>query len=423
MQPPTPKDPEPIREINVGGKTCFGLGGPYGPMVYAPNKNTLVLTTAENMGKVVSGAEPKGPLLERLKKADADNDIIVALEPGAVSNFDKIIDAARKNIPLDLAAARKLQGGTVTFNLTAPSMLRAVLDAKDAEAAGNVEESLQQAVSMARGGLMLAQQGIPKEMQTTLAPLLKLAEELVDGAKTVKSGSQVTLDVKRPEILDTAGASITGAVKQSIMEAHVAALRTQQMYNMHQIGVAMFIYEQAHRSFLPAVVEKDGKPLLSWRVAILPYVEGDALYKQFHLDEPWNSPHNLEVAKTVPAVFQTPGIPSDGKTRIMVFTGKGAAFDGGKKIQMMDIRDGPSQTILCVEAGPDKAVPWTKPEDLPFDPENPLAALGAVSPKGFLVVFFDGSVHQLKVDNQTLKALITPDGGEIVDRSKVLGGR
>jgi hypothetical protein len=68
-----------------------------------------------------------------------------------------------------------------------------------------------------------------------------------------------------------------------------------------------------------------------------------------------------------------------------------------------------------VQAGPDKAVPWTKPEDLPFDPENPLAALGNVSPRGFLAGFFDGHVVQLKVDNRTLKALITPDGGEPID--------
>ena len=76
-----------------------------------------------------------------------------------------------------------------------------------------------------------------------------------------------------------------------------------------------------------------------------------------------------------------------------------------------------------MEAGPDKAVPWTKPEDLPFDPENPLAALGKVSPQGFIAAFFDGSVMQLKVDNKTLKALITPDGGEVIELAKLHGGR
>jgi hypothetical protein len=83
---------------------------------------------------------------------------------------------------------------------------------------------------------------------------------------------------------------------------------------------------------------------------------------------------------------------------------------------MVDIRDGASNTIMCVDAGPDKAVPWTKPDDLPFDPEKPLAALGQVPPEGFLAAFFDGSVQTVKVDNPTLKALITPAGNEPVTR-------
>ena len=88
-----------------------------------------------------------------------------------------------------------------------------------------------------------------------------------------------------------------------------------------------------------------------------------------------------------------------------------------------EISDGLSNTILCVAVGSDKAVPWTKPEDLPFDPQRPLAVLGKVSPKGFIAAFFDGHVMQLKVDNETLKALITPNGGEVIDRSKLDGGK
>ncbi len=424
VQAAGPPGAEPIREVKVGGKTCFDLGGPDAPMAYAPSKNSIVLTSKESMAAVVSAAEPKGPLLERLQKAEPDNDVIVVLKPDAVPDIDSFIKAAKKGTPpLDLGAAKGLQGGTATFNLTAPSMLRAVLDAKDAEAAGNVNEMLQQAMRLAGGGLALAKQGLPKEDQARFAPLLKLANQLLDGAKTTKSGSQVTLDVKRPEILDSAGASIIAAVQQSMMEARTADRRNQQMYNMKHISVAMLNYESVYQSFPPATIEKDGKPLLSWRVAILPYLGQRALFGQFHLDEPWDSPHNVEVAKKMPPIFQSPDSPSEGKTRVMLFTGRGAAFDGGKQIRMMDIRDGTSATLLCVEAGPEKAVPWTKPEDLPFDPENPLAALGKVSPQGFIAAFFDGSVQQLNVDNQTLKALITPDGGERVDFSKLRGGR
>jgi hypothetical protein len=71
-------------------------------------------------------------------------------------------------------------------------------------------------------------------------------------------------------------------------------------------------------------------------------------------------------------------------------------------------------TIMFAEAGPEKAVPWTKPEDLPFDPEKPSAALGKVPAGGFPAGFFDGWVSTLKVDDKTLKALITPAGGEAI---------
>ena len=424
-----PHGPVPIKEIEIGGKTCLNpsLGPTDAPLAYAPTKNTIVFAPMLNMDKIVSGARPKGPLLERLKKADADQDIIIALAPAAFPNLDKIIDAAKANAPplmmTYLDAAKTVRGGTTTFNLTGPRLLRVMLDVKDAEAAGNVEDLLEQALRMASGGLMLAKQGIPKDAQATLGPLVKVAEQLVDGAKAAKSGSQVTLDFKRPQMLDTAGPAIVNAVAQSVMEARAAARRAQQMNNMRQISIAMLIHLEAKGSFPPAAIMKDGKRLLSWRVAILPNVEEAALYERFHLDEPWDSPHNLEVAKKMPAVFQTPDSPNDGKTRVMLFTGKGAAFDGDKKVRAAEITDGMSHTILCVEAGADKAVPWTKPEDLPFDPESPLAALGKVSPKGFLAAFFDGHVEQLKVDNKTLKALITPDGGEVIDLSNLHGAR
>lgn len=154
-------------------------------------------------------------------------------------------------------------------------------------------------------------------------------------------------------------------------------------------------------------------------MAILPFMDEDALYKQFHLDEPWDSPHNLEVAKAVPFPFQSANSPNDGKTRVILFTGKRAAFDGGKKVRAADIRNGPAKTILCVQAGPCRAVPWTKPEDLAFDPENPLPALGNVPSEGFFACFFDGHVKQLKVDNKSLKALITSGGGEPIDATKL----
>jgi hypothetical protein len=419
---PGPKKPEPIREIQVGGKTYLELGTNEGT-VYVPRRDTIVIALSDRVGPDVAIAEPKGPLVERLKKAAADNDVIVACEIGDLP-LDKIIEGAKAGTPpLNLDAAKTLQGGTAIFNLTGPSMMRMVLDAKDAEAAGKVQELLEQGLKIAAGSLASAKQTMPKEAQTAYGPLVKLAEQFVDSGKTVQSGSQVMLDIKRPEMLDTARPSIIAAVRQSVIETVAAGRRAKQMVNMKQIGLAMISYDVAYEHFPLAASEKNAKPLLSWRVAVLPFLDEQALYEKFHLDEPWDSPHNLEAAKKMPDVFQSADSPKDGKTRVMVFTGKGAAFDGGKTIGIADIRDGLANTIMLVEAGADKAVPWTKPEDLPFDPQKPSAALGKVSPEGFVATFFDGHVQRLKVDDQTLKALITPNGGEVIDSAKLRGGQ
>jgi hypothetical protein len=419
---------DPIHQVMVGGKTCFDLGAAKdAPLAYVPNKNTIILSTKEHMGKIVSAEQPSGPLLARLRKVDADNDVIITLAldayPGLEKTLQEFKSVSGPQAAPYLSAAATVRGGTATLNLTAPSLLRMALETKDPAAAENLEELLQRSLRMAGGIIAVAKQSIPKETKASLDPLLKLADELVAGAKTAKSGSQVTAEIKRPEVLDTGAVSIVGALRQSILDARDDARGAQQMNRIRQVALAMVSYVDAKGAFPPSVLEKDGKPLLSWRVAVLPYLGEAALYGRFHLEEPWDSPHNLEIAKKMPAVFESPDNPGDGKTQIMLLTGKDAVFDGGKQIRPQQILDGMSRTLLCVEAGADKAVPWTKPEDLPFGLEKPLQALGQVSPKGFIAAFCDGSVHRLKVDNPTLKALVTPAGGEIIDPSKVNGGR
>ncbi len=188
----------------------------------------------------------------------------------------------------------------------------------------------------------------------------------------------------------------------------------QQSVSLSQISRAIMMFEIDHGEFSPAAWSEAGKPLLSWRVAILPYLDQQVLYEEFHLDEPWDSPHNIKLLASMPEVYHGEGQREDGKTSMMVFTGEGAAFDGTKAVSAQDVSDGQSNTIMVVEAGPDKAVPWTKPEDLPFDPEDPGSALGEVPEVGFPVVFFDGHTRILpkRIDAKRLRGLITPDGGE-----------
>ncbi|WP_165251037.1 DUF1559 domain-containing protein [Paludisphaera soli] len=204
----------------------------------------------------------------------------------------------------------------------------------------------------------------------------------------------------------------------AVQAAREAARRAQCVNELKQIGLAAHNYHDAHGAFPADIVDKDGKPLLSWRVAILPYLDRQELYEKFKLDEPWDSDHNKPLLEEMPGFLLCPSRPSGDKTRTPYqgFAGPGAIFEPGRKARIADITDGTSFTLLAVEGEAD--VPWTKPADLPFDPEARPSFYGAGSrhPGGFNALFADGSVHFLKrtINALTLKALITRDGGEVV---------
>ena len=136
----------------------------------------------------------------------------------------------------------------------------------------------------------------------------------------------------------------------------------------------MLAYEEANGHLPPAYIadKKTGKPLLSWRVAILPYIDQDALYRQFHLDEPWDSENNKKWANAVIAVYRSPASTAKpGMTNYLTVRGKDTVFPGKEAITPAQITDGMSNTIMVVEANDAKAVPWTKPDDYEYDREEP----------------------------------------------------
>jgi hypothetical protein len=201
--------------------------------------------------------------------------------------------------------------------------------------------------------------------------------------------------------------------------------RRTSMKNLKQIGLALHNYHDASNRFPFAAIyaknDKMGKkPLLSWRVAILPYVEEYKLYQEFKLDEPWDSDHNKKLLPKMPKVYGPNDAKSDHSTFYQAFVGKGAAFEGGvSKITFASFKDGTSNTLLIAEAA--KAVPWTKPEDLVYDPDKDLPKLGGLFDDGFHVLYADFYVQFIKKDikPETLRALITRNGGEVVDRRKL----
>ena len=200
-----------------------------------------------------------------------------------------------------------------------------------------------------------------------------------------------------------------------------AARRVQCVNNLKQIALAMHNFHASNNAFpRPAILSEKGKPLLSWRVAILPFIDQQTLYDKFKLDEPWDSPHNKALLKEMPLIFRCP-IRTKAEpftTTYRVLVGKGALFENDADISVQDVTDGTSNTLMVVEAK--DAVPWSKPEDLSFDPAAAPSLHGAGSPHpgGFHVSMADGSVRFFKttIDLKVLRSLITRAGGEVIGR-------
>jgi hypothetical protein len=207
--------------------------------------------------------------------------------------------------------------------------------------------------------------------------------------------------------------------KEVAAKLREAARRVQHTNNLKQLTLGLINYADTYGRTMPphAIYSADGKALLSWRVAILPFIARDELYKEFKLDEPWDSKHNKKLLARMPAVFR---MPSDqpgpaNQTVYQVLVGKGAAFEGKKGVRWpADFTDGTANTILVVEAA--KAVPWTKPDDLVYQPDKALPKFGGHFRGGFYAAFADASVRFIssKVKEKNLRATITRNGGEVI---------
>lgn len=244
---------------------------------------------------------------------------------------------------------------------------------------------------------------------------------MVPHLKPTVDGNRMTLTIGDDQAEVDAVHSLLVPALASTREA---ASRQQRMNNFKQIALGMHMYADRNKS-LPAAASYDsnGKPLLSWRVHLLPYLEQQALYDEFHLDEPWNSEHNAKLIPRMPAIYADPGLSrlaAEGRTTYCVPTGPGTIFEGREGSRFKDVIDGLSNTVLVVEVTPANAVVWTKPDDWEFAPDDPLRGVkrdeGDARGDGFAVALSDGSCRMISsnIDPKLFAAVLTRAGGEVV---------
>jgi prepilin-type processing-associated H-X9-DG protein len=206
----------------------------------------------------------------------------------------------------------------------------------------------------------------------------------------------------------------------AVQQAREAARRTQCMNNLKQIGLALHNYASAWGSFPPAyIADESGRPMHSWRVLILPFIEQDQIYQQYDFSEPWDGPNNSRLLARMPPVYACPSTPNPGtNTAYVGVFGEHCIFRGDKPVSFREIMDGTSNTLMVGEAT-HASIPWMKPVDVDItahpsigDPDG----FSSFHVGGANFLLADGAVRFISqtINPLTLKALFTRDGGEVI---------
>ncbi len=303
---------------------------------------------------------------------------------------------------------------------------------KDAEGAARVKETVEALRVLARNALDQLQarvragdRGPPPEAGV----FLTVAEKLLGNVSIRQEGNTVLLqtsvamkDLDLEPIVKGAKDARDGQIVRAVRNAREASSRVRSTNNLKQIALGMHNYHDLYKHLPSATLYgPDGKTPYSWRVALLPLVEQNDLYKQYRFDEPWDGPNNRKLLEKIPPLYRSPSAPA-GTTNAAYFVvvGPGTVFEAMPRtrgpIDFSDIRDGTSNTLMLVEAKRD--IPWTKPEDIPYDPQKPIPALGGWFEAGFHAAMCDGSVQffRKEIPRETLRSLIERSDGRVINR-------
>ncbi len=230
------------------------------------------------------------------------------------------------------------------------------------------------------------------------------------------------------------GMGMGGSGRSSNMELAVAAPPfipefledeepdTETLNQLRKITLAALNFDSPNMHLPGNINDEGGKPLLSWRVAILQFMDEPekTLYSKFKLNEPWNSEHNLELLDQMPDVYKSESFDSETKTLFLGFDGKGAMFESGKKLGFADITDGSSNTIFAAQMNRQSAVPWTKPADIPFEVGTKVTQLAETQNGRIRAALCDGSVQEISIEelDDNLENLIQRNDGNTIRLSK-----
>jgi Protein of unknown function (DUF1559) len=375
------------------------------------------LMKARVVGKVVLVGSPKGlegagkqlgtpspEWAKLLPKLEAYPSYAALLPPATLK---RVLIELQPNLPAELGGGPMqplldgIRWGAIGFDLSAKPSVEFSLQTKDEAAAKQIEAVLERGIAL---------------LKKTELRDLSLVVKLLDEHRPKRVGDRLVAS------LDAAAIDSTLVPVAATMREKAAT--TQSMNNLRQIALAMHIYHDANKTFPPqGTADKKDRPLLSWRVHILPYIEQKGLYDQFRLDEPWDSEHNKKLIAKMPTIYRSALSKTkleDGLTTYVVPAGPNAFFNGKKTRNIRDITDGTSNTIMAFDVDESKAVTWTRPDDYPVAPKMKFAGVFRPAVGKILAAFFDGSVRQLsaRTPDETLWLYVCPNDGTPIPPEK-----
>lgn len=391
-----------------------------------------------------------GPLQAALEQGARNAHVLVGLNARLLAN-----DQPFKSLPPPLRPLLECQCGTVALQLDKELQLNVSLHYPQEAQARTGEQSLRAALNLMLLALATPIQELEKQLAgsgdggaVTEVPekffylvglgMLREIESLLKSAPIERTGAVVQLPLKyrasdpaklmlvSPMGIFALGTNATRTFNEVAMQigqqAGKAEKKSPEEEHLRQLAAALDRYHEAKGAYPPAAIcDAAGRPLLSWRVALLPYVGEEALYREFRLDEPWDSLHNKRLLKRIPKTFQQPNSPNafwvrtKGKTRDLVFTGPNTLFDGKQGTKKSQV---PAKAALVVLADGERAVYWSKPGELAFEAGKPLPSLFAPASRfGFSqnrpvhAILGDGTFRTIArtIDEKDLRELIQRD--------------
>jgi len=429
-----------LREVPLAGQTYLTAAEPRPARwgAFAADDRTLVFATEDLLRELIedrSAPPPAHPWDEAWRKVEKGQ-LMLALDTRWVrrrlsqgfAGAPAPGQVPAGNVKLDTISPlfEKAQSYALSIDASSGLVVDLVAAARLDSDAKPVADTMQALLTLAKNaieGMRHDVRGEPIAAAEAVDWAFQAANNLLDQTRISTAARYVHIQAKAPVNVAEGVELLTPAFSA----AQTASRRIRSMNNLKQILLAIHNYASSNGGRLPTTVLYGGanKSIpYSWRIAILPFIEQNELYKQYFFDEPWDGPHNRKLIDKMPSIYSYPGpagsAMSPSNTAYFVLAGDGTALGPPQQRKeaagatFADFRDGMSNTIMVVEAKRD--IPWTKPEDIPFDPNGALPELGGFDPNDFNVAFADGSVRTIskRINPDVMRALITRAGGEVV---------